>query len=146
MRFLLAIGVEPIVCPPHRPDLKPVVKRTFKTLKDEWLARHATDNIADALEVLDQFPYYYNHTRPHQGQACQNQTPDEAFPVLPELPEIPDIVNPDEWLWHILGRVYRRRITSNGIVMIDKHVYYIGQDYAKQSVTVHIDAHNQQFV
>jgi len=145
VRFLHAVGVEPIVCPPRRPDLKPVVERTIKTLKYEWLARYATDNIADALEVLAQFPHYYNHTRPHQGQACQNQTPDEAFPALPELPSIPETVDPDQWLHHIHGRVYRRRVTSNGTIMVDKHVYYIGQDYAKQQVTVHVDAYNQQF-
>ena len=29
--------------------------------------------------------------------------------------------------------------------MIDKHVYYIWQDYAKQQVIVHSDADRQQF-
>jgi len=145
VRFLHAVGVEPIVCPPRRPDLKPVVERIIKTLKYEWLARYAIDNIADALEILAQFPHYYNHTRPHQGQACQNQTPDEAFPVLPELPSIPETVDPDHWLQHVHGRVYRRRVTSNGTIMVDKHVYYTGQNHAKQQVTVHVDAHNQQF-
>jgi len=145
VRFLHALGIAPIICPPRRPDLKPVVERTIKTLKYEWLARYATDNIADASDVLAQFPHYYNHMRPHQGQACQNQTPDEAFPILPELPGIPETVNPDQWLRYIHGRVYRRRVTSNGTIMIDKHVYYIGQDYAKQQVTVHVDTHNQQF-
>jgi len=146
VRFLRAIGVVPIVCPPRRPDLKPVVERTIKILKYEWLARYATDNIADALEVLDKFPHYYNHLRPHQGQACQNQTPDEAFPQLPDLPTVLDEVNPDQWLLTIHGYVYRRRITSNGTIMIDKHVYYIGQDYAKQQVTIHVDALASSFL
>ncbi len=145
VRFLLVIGVEPIVCPPRRPDLKPVVERTIKTLKYEWLARHATDNIADALAILEQFPHYYNHTRPHQGQACQNQPPDIAFPALPTRPNLPDTLNPDPWLEDRHGYGYRRRVTSNGTIMIDKHVYYIGQAHAKHQVIVHVDAHQQQF-
>ena len=40
---------------------------------------------------------------------------------------------------------YRRRVTSNGTIMIDKHVYYIGQDFAKQQVLVQVDAHQQQY-
>lgn len=105
VRFLLAIGVEPIVCPPRRPDLKPVVERTIKTLKYEWLARHATDNIADALAVLDGFPHYYNHIRPHQGQACQNQPPNVAFPDLPTLPDMPETLNPDRGFSPGMGMV-----------------------------------------
>lgn len=145
VRFLRVLGVTPIVCPPRRPDLKPVVERTVKTLKYEWFARHAPDNLADGLDVLEQFPYYYNHTRPHQGQACQNRTPDEAFPTLPELPDLPDQVDPDRWLHAKHGHSYRRRVTSNGNIMIDKHVYYIGQAYARQSVLVHLDAHQPCF-
>jgi len=145
VRFLWALGVTPIVCPPRRPDLKPVVERAVKTLKSEWLARFSPDNIADGLEVLEQFPHYYNHTRPHQGQACQNQTPDEAFPNLPDLPHIPKSIDPDRWLVAKHGYGYRRRVTSNGTIMIDKHVYYIGQTYAKQQVVVHVDAHQKQF-
>lgn len=34
VRFLWALGVTPIICPPRRPDLKPVVERTVKTLKN----------------------------------------------------------------------------------------------------------------
>jgi len=145
VRFLHVIGVVPIICPPRRPDLKPIIERTVKTVKYEWLARFSPDNIADALEVLEGFPHYYNHTRPHQGQACQNQTPDEAFPELPNLAQIPETVNPDRWLQHIHGRCYRRRITSNGTIMIDKHIYYIDQAYAKQQVLIHVDAHQKQF-
>ena len=33
VRFLLCLGVEPVICPPRRPDLKPFVERCIRTLK-----------------------------------------------------------------------------------------------------------------
>ena len=34
LRFMRVVGIEPVVCPPYRPDLKPFVERTIKTLKN----------------------------------------------------------------------------------------------------------------
>jgi transposase InsO family protein len=145
MRFLRVVGVEPVVCPPHRPDLKPFVERTIFTLKYEWLARFAPDTLADAYEVLAKFPRYYNTERPHQGRACGNRPPDEAFPVLPTLPALPETVSPDAWLNAEHGRVYRRRINSNGTIQIDQHIYFVSSPDAGQAVLVHLDAHRQTF-
>lgn len=82
IRFLRVLGIEPVVCPPHRPDLKPVVERTIQTLKYEWLARFELPTVGAGLEALAQFASYYNDTRPHQGRACQNRPPSVAFPEL----------------------------------------------------------------
>lgn len=145
VRFLRVIGVEPVVCPSHRPDLKPFVERGVGTLKAEWLARFSLNEYADAIEVLPGFLFYHNADRVHFGRACNGQTPDEAFPTLPPLPRVPETVNPDAWLWAVDGRVFQRRITSNGTIQIDKHTYSVSYDRAKTNVLVYLDAENKQF-
>ena len=145
VRFLRVVGVQEVICPPRRPDLKPFVERCIGELKAEWLARFGLETYADAIEVLPDFPHYHNATRPHFGRACQGQIPDEAFPSLPILPELPEMVDPDAWLWADHQRLFRRRITSNGTVQIDKDTYYIDHRRAKTDVLIYLDAQQQRF-
>ena len=46
MCLLRCLGVEDVICPLHRPDLKPFVERTIQTLKYEWLARYSPRTVA----------------------------------------------------------------------------------------------------
>ncbi len=139
------LGVKEVICPPRRPDLKPVVERGIGTLKHEWLARFSLNTYADGMDVLPGFEFYHNKDRVHFGRACRGQIPDEAFPNLPELPRVPERVDPDDWIWTEDQRTYRRRITSNGSFQVDKHTYYVGRDYAKTNVLVYLDAKRKQF-
>lgn len=145
IRFLRVMGIKPVVCPPRRPDLKPIVERTIWTLKYEWLDRHSINSYADGVEALATFEGYYNQERIHFGRACNGRIPNDAFPDLPALPALPDSVNPNAWLESYHQRVYQRRITTNGTFQIDKYTYYIDRRYAKRSVLVHIDATSGQF-
>jgi hypothetical protein len=145
VRFLRVLGVEDVICPPHRPDLKPFVERGIQTLKYEWFGRQFPATVRDAIEVLEQFPHYYNDERPHQGIACGNRPPSLAFPNLPRLRQLPEEVHPDGWLTSVHGRIYRRRVNSEGTIQIDRHTYSVGSQYAKQPVLVHLDAAQQLF-
>ena len=145
VRLLHALNVEPIVCPPRRPDKKPMVERCIGTLKHEWLARYVPTTFAEAHALLDAFIPYHNLLRPHQGQACQNRIPDDAFPNLPALPALPTHVTPDSWLKREDKRVYRRRVSASGSVQVDRHAYYVGQAFAGALVLVHLDASDAHF-
>jgi transposase InsO family protein len=140
VRLLRVLGIEPVICPPRRPDKKPYVERCVRTFKQEWLDRFSLDTLADVYEVLTAFPDYHNRQRIHQGRACGGRTPDEAFPHLPVLPALPEMVQPNAWLDVYHGRVFRRRIRANGTIQIDKHTYYVDYRRAKQNVLVHLDA------
>lgn len=94
VRMLRVLGVEPIVCPPRRPDKMPFVERCICTLKYEWLARRSPTTFADAVELLVPFVVYHNTQRPHQGQACHHEIPDGVYPNLPALPPLPQVVQP----------------------------------------------------
>jgi transposase InsO family protein len=139
IRFLHVLGIEPVICPPRRPDKKPYVERCVRTFKHEWLDRFSLNTMADCYEALEAFPDYHNRERIHMGRACQGKTPDDAFPDLPILPALPQTVAPNRWLQVEHGRVFRRRIRSNGTIQVDKHTYYIDQKLAKRSVLVHLD-------
>jgi hypothetical protein len=95
--------------------------------------------------LTEAFPPYYNHERPHQGRACANRTPDEAFPELPALPHLPETVQPDAWLQAYHGRVYRRRVSAAGTIQIDRYLYSVGTAYARQPVLVHLDTEEKTF-
>lgn len=140
VRLLHVLGVEPVICPPRRPDKKPYVERCVRTFKHEWLDRFSLDTMADCYEALEAFPHYHNTERVHFGRACNGRTPDEAFPLLPILPFPSDEVEPNAWLESQHGRVFRRRIRANGMIQVDKHVYYVDKKLAKRSVLVHLDA------
>lgn len=140
VRMLHVLGVEPVICPPRRPDKKPYVERCVRTFKHEWLDRFSLNTMADCYEALEAFPHYHNAERIHLGRACNGRTPDEAFPSLPILPFPSDEVKPNDWLKSQHGRVFRRRIRSNGTIQVDKHVYYVDKKLAKRRVLVHLDA------
>lgn len=145
VRFLRVLGVEEVICPPRRPDLKPFIERCIGELKHEWLARFSLETYADAIEVLPDFLHYHNTDRIHFGRACQGQTPDEAFPRLEPLPYPAEAVNPDAWLLADHQHVFRRRITSNGTVQIDKHTYYVDAKRAKTNVLIYLNAERKCF-
>jgi hypothetical protein len=145
VRVLHALGVTPVICPPHRPDKKPFVERCIGTLKYEWLARASPTTLAEAHEALAGFPAYYNVHRPHQGRACQNRPPQEAFPNLPVLPTLPAQVDPDAWLQREQGRLYRRRVNAAGTIQIDCHLYPVGTRWAHQAVLAQLDAQDRCF-
>jgi len=146
LRFLLCLGVEPDPTPPRRPDLKPFVERCIRTLKYECLWEQRPENPEKAEEMLRAYQYFYNHQRAHQSSVCQNRPPYEAFPILPDSAELPQIVDPDQWLDHYDGLLFKRRVGSNGVVSIDRYAYYVGTAYAGQPIIFQLKAQQRQFL
>ena len=138
VRFLLCLGIEPIICPPQRPDKNPFVERYHRTYEYECLRVDYPANLEAVNEVNRVFKHHYNHIRPHQGNACGNLPPCIAFPVLPELPSLPEYINPNRWLDSIIGRYYKRKITADGRFQIGRQSYYVSKADAGKSVVVTI--------
>jgi transposase InsO family protein len=143
MQFLWCLGVEPVLCDPGKPWQKPFVERVIGTIQHESFPNPRPPDFEAALTCLQAMVPDYNWERPHQGRACGNRPPAIAFPDLPELPQVPTSVAPDAWLSHYHGQTFRRRVSANGSVQVDKHFYYIGLKYVKQAVVLHLDAHHQ---
>ena len=143
VRFLRCLGIEPDICPPRRPDLKPFVERGVRTMKHECLYVLKPSDVPTMEDVMSAQRQFYNSQRPNQSLSCGNQPPYQAFPNLPTLPTVPNTVDPDRWLQDYHGRMFRRRVSASGVVEVDKYSYYVGQVYAKQPVALHLDAHEQ---
>jgi hypothetical protein len=145
MRFLLNLGITLDICPPHRPDLKPFVERYFRTLKTECIQVKQPVDVAQTREAFAQHHATYNHERPNQSKVCGNRPPFVAFPILPILPSIPIQVNPDAWLLSCHRRLFKRRVTANGTIQIDRSRYYVQRDLVGRYVLCKLDAHRQVF-
>jgi transposase InsO family protein len=144
-RMLLCLGIQPNVCPPHRPDKNPYVERYHKTYGQECLEVFRPATLQEVREVTETFKRHYNEERPHQGRSCGNLPPSVAFPQLPTLPQLPATVDPDRWLQVIDGSAYVRRVGGDGCVDVDLSPYYIGKSWAGQYVTMHVDSASQAF-
>lgn len=144
MRFVMCLGINLDICPPRRPDLKPFVERVHRTIKEECLRKKHPANVKIAYEMLKDYRFKYNSDRPHQGRACGNQPPYQAFPKLPRLPRLPDTIDPDHWLRALHGRHFTRRVQANGSVKLDKRSYYVGTRFKKQQVVLRVDAERRE--
>jgi hypothetical protein len=89
LRFWYALGVQPVVNPPHRPDLNAFVERLHGTLEREYRPQIRPGSLEATRASLLLFQQHYNTERPHQGRSCRNQPPAVAFPELPVRPRLP---------------------------------------------------------
>jgi transposase InsO family protein len=145
VRFLLCLGIQPTICPPHRPDKNCYVERLHRTYKYECLLVHRPASVQEVREVTTTFRQHYNTERPHQGRSCQNVPPRVAFPTLPVLPSVPAQVDPDRWLQSLQGRAFARLVRSDGTVTVDDVRYYIKHDLAGQLINLVVDASEHVF-
>lgn len=145
MKFLWVIGVQPDPVEPGKPQLKPYVERSIRTLKYEVLRLQRPSDYLQAGEILDAYRSFFNHERMNQGDICGDRPPYEAFPNLPILPHLPHAVDPDTWLIHYDKCVFKRKVAQNGTVQVGKHTYYVDYRLAKETIGFHLDAKQAVF-
>jgi hypothetical protein len=144
VRFWYALGVQPVINPPQRPDLNAFVERLHGTIEREYRQIHLPGSLEETCESLPVFQHHYNTARPHQGMTCGNRPPAVAHPQLPSRPRLPTQVDPDRWLEAYHERCFARRVKTNGSVLLDDWAYYVGSRYAGQEVVAQLDAPTRQ--
>lgn len=144
-RFLLCVQIEPRLCPPHHPQKNGHVERYHRSDKEECLTIHCPTRLEEVKHVTEQFQQYYNEQRPHQGRACGNQPPRQAFAALPELPPLPRTVQADRWLWRSHHRGFARLIGSDGCVTVPHETYSISTQMSGKLVSLVVDAPTASF-
>jgi hypothetical protein len=145
MRFLLCVGIQPDVCPPNRPDLKPYVERFNRTQKEECIYPKSPTTVTETQLLLLDHGSFYNLERPNQAVTCGNRPPSEAAGNVPPLPRLPARVDPDAWLKSYHRQIFRRKVGGNGSVAVDTQRYYIGKRYVRKRVALQVDATTGQF-
>jgi transposase InsO family protein len=145
VRFLLCLGVQPNVIPPHRPDLNAYVERFHRTLGHECLQIHRPGTLSQVSELTETFLAHSNQQRPNQARSCGNQPPRVACQQFPVLPSVPEMVDPDGWLVLMHKQAFARSIRTGGNVTINHQDYYVSQTLAGQRVTCWVNAANKRF-
>jgi Integrase core domain len=144
VRFWYALGVQPVINPPRRPDLNALVERLHGTIEREYRQHLCPGSLEETRESLPRFQVHYNTERPHQGMSCGNRPPAVAHPQLPLRPRLPAQVDPDRWLEAYHERCFARRVKANGAVLLDDREYYVGRQYAGREVVAQLDAPARQ--
>jgi Integrase core domain len=140
LRFLLCLGVQPNVIPPHRPDLNAYVERFHRSLSQECLQVHLPHSREQVQEATQSFLIHYNDERPNQARSCGNQPPRVACPAFPTLPAVPQTVDPDQWLVQMHKRALARTVRAGGDLTINHQDYYVSRTLAGQRVTCWVNA------
>lgn len=83
VRYLHCVGIEPIICPPHRPDLNCFVERLNRSYSHECLKVFKPADCGQGRELTATWQQHYNFERPNQALACGNRPPRVAFAELP---------------------------------------------------------------
>jgi transposase InsO family protein len=146
VRFLLCLGLEVTICPPHRPDKNGFIERYHRSFDEECIQVYRPADLEQVKTVTAAFKQHYNYERPHQGQSCGNQPPRLAFAELPKLSPVPQQIDPDHWLRAIEGRSYTRRVGRDGVLQVDSQFYYVSTRLAGQVVMLQVDAQAREFV
>jgi Integrase core domain len=145
VRLLLCVGVEPNVCPLHRPDKNAYVERFHRTLGEECLRVQLPRTLEQVKETTESFLHHYNDERPNQARSCGNQPPRVACPTFPLLPAVPETIDPDRWLERVNGQAFVRKVQSDASLTINHERYYVPRELAGQQITCLINAPEKQF-
>jgi Integrase core domain/Homeodomain-like domain len=145
VRFLLCLGVEPNVIPPHRPELNPYVERFHRSLGQECLRVHLPRTREQVEEATQIFLSHYNDERPNQARSCGNRPPRVACPQFPMLPAVPQTVDPDRWVQRVHQQIFARTVQANGGVTINPEYYYVSRALAGRRLACVVQAVRQQF-
>ncbi len=145
VRFLLCLGVQPHVIPPHRPDLNAYVERFHRSLGQECLQIHRPGTLSQVSELTETFLTHYNSERPNQARSCGNQPPRVACQQFPTLPRVPETVDPDRWLVQMPKHAFARTIRAGGDLTINHQDYYVSRSLAGQRVTCWVNAAEKHF-
>jgi hypothetical protein len=145
LRSLACLGITVDVLRPYHPEDKPFVERFNRTLQAECLREAHPTTVPETNAALAAYLPFYNEERPHQGDACQNRPPRQAFPLLPRLPSVPAQVNPDAWLKTYDDQRFRRQVDSRGAVQLGKYPYFVGRLFRGRRAVLRLDAAAQVF-
>ncbi len=144
VRFLLCVGVEPNIIPPHRPDKNAYVERFHRTLSQECLQVQVPRSREQVCEATETFLSHYNDERPNQARSCGNRPPGVACPQFPQMPAVPETVDPDSWLARVSQQAFARTVQANGRITINHERYYVSPALTGQRVTCWVNAAQKQ--
>lgn len=149
--WLLGLNIQHVTSRSHRPTDQAQVERNHRTLGDMTWKDETFAQVIELQAALDDRRQRYNTDLPVKAADCDGQPPLSVHPTAhfsgrPFCPEL-------EWSLFDLNRVdtflaqqvWIRHVGEQGQVGIGSYHYYLGRDYAFQTVTVHFQLVTRTF-
>ena len=134
-RQLRDAGIRPSTGRPYHPQTTGKVERFQQTLK-KWLRkRPLASGVASLQAQLDEFCQIYNHERSHQG--IGGVTPIERWKATTAVAPAGSPLAHPEWP----TRFQEGKVTSDGVVEINRFKIHIGAEWEGQRAQVQIAGH-----
>lgn len=150
--WLVGLGIQHRLIRPGHPTDQAHIERSHRTLNDFALDDEALLDMAHLQPALDRERAIHNQAFPCHASDCAGRPPLSAHPELlhPRRPYRPE----QEWALFDLQRVYdylatvhlQRKVASNGLVKLGQQTYAVGRRYAAQTLQVHFDPQQAQWV
>ena len=150
-RWLLGLNLQHVTSRAHRPTDQAQVERGHRTLGDMTWQDELFAQVTDLQTALADRQQRYNSELPVQAADCDGQPPLRVHPTArfsgrPFCPEL-------EWQLFDLNRVdaflaqqvWIRHVGEQGQVGVGSDHYYLGRNYAFQTVTVHFQPATRTF-
>ena len=149
--WLLGLNIQHVTSRSHRPTDQAQVERSHRTLGDMTWKDETFAQVIELQAALDDRRQRYNTDLPVKAADCDGQPPLSVHPTAhfsgrPFCPEL-------EWPLFDLNRVdtflaqqvWVRHVGEQGQEGIGSYHYYLGRDYAFQTVTVHFQLVTRTF-
>jgi transposase InsO family protein len=149
--WLRGLNIQHVTSRSHRPTDQAQIERNHRTLGDMTWKDEAFAQISALQDALNDRQQRYNSELPVTAADCDGQPPLRVHPTArfsgrPFQPEL-------EWVLFDLNRVdaflaqqiWIRHVGEQGQVGVGSDHYYLGRDYAFQTVTVHFQPATRTF-
>jgi len=127
-RLLLCLGIDPHICPPHRPDKNAYVERYHRTYRQECIQRYQPTTLQ---EVTRPSPRRFSSIT--TGSVLDPRPDLWQCPAACGLSDLANLtsprhlrVDPDGWLTSLNRKMYLRHVGRDGRVDLDLATYSIG--------------------
>ena len=148
----VGLGIEHYLIPPHTPQRNGSVERSHRTLEERTLIGQHFAGSEDLQQRVDADWLELNGECPSRARGCNGQPPLVAHPelLIPRRPYRPE----QELSLFDLGRVdaylgtqtWIRTVSQVGQVTVGNHRYGVGVAWAGQTVSIHFEAPQRQFI
>jgi hypothetical protein len=149
--WLRGLSIQHITSRSHRPTDQAQIERSHRTMGDMTWKDEAFAQLSALQDALNDRQQRYNSELPVTAADCDGQPPLSVHPTArfsgrPFQPEL-------EWVLFDLNRVdaflaqqiWIRHVGEQGQVGVGSDHYYLGRDYAFQTVTVHFQPATRTF-
>lgn len=150
--WLAGLGIRHILSRPRRPTDQAAEERNHRTIDDMALHDHYCESLSEMQQMLDLTRQRYNEAYPARAGLCHKQPPLETHPWArhsgrPFHSQAEWDMFHMEWVDEFLAdQTWTRQVTENGQLHLNGDLYYVGNCYRNQTVSIRFNPKNRRFI